>query len=188
MNASLVRADLLADPPAGLNPTPDVFTNHTDAAIIVETDKKLFPGTVGIDEILKFLMLDNEHKADDGTDTQDRPIWRRMEEVEALDNIPDGGIANPWGSSTLGNVSEIQQIKVHQLLDYFRVFASGNLAVDVTDTNFRSFVAGARNAGCMSTTQETAFNALADNKLDWGQSKGHGTLNEGDILAARNAP
>lgn len=132
---------------------------------------------------LKFLLLDNTYKIDDGSDTQDRAIWQRMKEVVALAETPTAAAANPWGSSSLGNITEIQQVKTHQLLDLFRLSAQGDLAIDLTDSNFQVYLAGAQSAGCMSTTQEAALLAL--NKQSYASEKSYPKLTTGDIEEAR---
>ena len=117
--------------------------NRTNTALSIQT-------------ILKFLILDNVHSTD-GTDTQDRSIWQRMKEVVALAETPSAAVSNPWGSTVIGNVTEIRQIKTHQLLDFFTLSAQGDLTVDLSDSNFKVYLAGAQAAGCMSTSQETAL-------------------------------
>lgn len=133
--------------------------------------------------VLKFLLLDNTYKINDGGDTQDRSIWQRMKEVVALAATPTAAVANPWGSVTLGNITEIQQIKTHQLYDLFVLSAQGNLPIDLTDTNFQVYLAGAQAAGCMSTAQETALLNL--NKQSYAQVKGYSLIEAVDLTTAR---
>lgn len=132
---------------------------------------------------LKFLLLDNTYKTNDGTDTQDRSIWQRMKEVVALAETPTDAVANPWGSSSLGNITEIRQIKTHQLLDLFRLSAQGNLPIDLTDSNFKVYLAGAQSAGCMSEAQEAAFLVL--NEVSYGTERGYGVVNSSQLTYAR---
>ena len=146
--------------------------------------------SLDINLVLKFLLLDNTYKTDDGTDTQDRAIWQRMKEVVALADTPTAAVANPWGSSSLGNITEIQQIKTHQLLSLFTLSAQGNLSVNLSDSNFKVYLAGAQAAGCMSTTQET--NLLGLNKISYAnevadQINYFGDLTESHILTARSS-
>ena len=138
---------------------------------------------ISMQTILKFLILDNTYKANDGDDTQDRSLWQRIKEVVALAGTPTAGVANPWGSTTLGNVSEIQQIKTHQLYDFFSLSAQGNLPVDLSDSNFKVYLAGAQSAGCMSTTQETALLALEQKSR--AQELGFPTITESHVAHAR---
>lgn len=133
---------------------------------------------------LKFLLLDNTYKVNDGTDTQDRSIWQRMKEVVALAGTPTAAVANPWGSSSLGNITEIQQIKTHQLLEFFTLSAQGNLAIDLSNSNFKVYLAGAQSAGCMSTTQETALLNL--NQISYAEENGFPVLNGTHITYARS--
>ena len=140
--------------------------------------------SLGIEVILKFLLLDNTYKVDDGTDTQDRSLWQRMKEVAALAETPTAAVANPWGSSSLGNITEIQQIKTHQLLDFFSLSAQGSLPVNLSDSNFKVYLAGAQAAGCMSTTQETALLALSE--ISYATENGFPKLNDTHITYARS--
>ena len=143
------------------------------------------PDTVTIEECINFLLMENVHQTD-GTDTQDRAIWTRLKDVEALAVTPTGAVSNPWGSVEIGNITEIRQIKTAQLLDYFTIIASGDLPVDLSDTNFKSYVAGARQAGCMSTAQETALLALGNARQSRASELGFGPeVNIGDIQNAR---
>lgn len=139
--------------------------------------------SLAIQLILKFLLLDNTYKTDDGTDTQDRAIWQRMKEVVALAVTPIAAVSNPWGSSSLGNITEIQQIKTHQLLELFTLSAQGDLPIDLTDSNFQVYLAGAQSAGCMSTAQETSLLAL--NKLSYATEKGYPVIDAVDLTIAR---
>lgn len=140
--------------------------------------------SLDIAQALKFLLLDNTYKINDGTDTQDRSIWQRLKEVASLATVPSAAVANPWGSSSLGNITEIQQIKTHQLLDLFTLSAQGDLSVDLTDSNFQVYLAGAESAGCMSTTQETDLLAL--DKISRGRELGFGRVRVGYVEFARN--
>lgn len=139
--------------------------------------------SLAIEDVLKFLILDNTYKVDDGSDTQDRSIWQRMKEVVALAETPNAAVANPWGSSSLGNITEIQQIKTHQLLDFFRTSAQGGLPVNLSDSNFKVYLAGAQAAGCMSTTQETALLELS--QISYAAENGFPMLNDTHITYAR---
>ena len=85
-----------------------------------------------------------------------------MKEVVALSVTPSDAVANPWGSTSIGNITEIRQIKTHQLLEYFTLSAQGGLDVDLTDSNFQVYLAGAQTAGCMSEAQETALLAIGN--------------------------
>jgi hypothetical protein len=139
---------------------------------------------VSIEDIIKFLLLDNTHSTD-GDDTQDRSIWQRMKEVVALSDTPTAAVANPWNSTAIGNITEIQQIKTHQLLEFFTLSAQGDLPVDINDSNFRVYLTGAESAGCMSAAQKTAFLALINNKQTRGQELGIGKVKEGHVQEAR---
>jgi hypothetical protein len=125
--------------------------------------------TITIDIAIKFLLMENTHKTD-GDDTQDRSIWQRMNEVVSLAIVPSGASANPWGSTVIDTITEIQQIKVHQLLEFFTLSAQGNLPLDLANSEFQVYLTGAESAGCMSAAQKTAFLALADNlQTRWGE-------------------
>jgi len=141
--------------------------------------------SLNISEVLKFLVLDNTHITD-GTDTQARSIWQRMKEVVSLATVPSVALSNPWGSSAIGNITEIQQIKTHQLLDLFTLSAQGNLSVNLTDSKFKNYLAGAQAAGCMSTIQETALLDL--NKISRAIELELGFIKTGDVGFARSLP
>ncbi len=141
-------------------------------------------GDVTIADILKFLMLDNIYNLDTGDDTQDRSIWQRMKEVAAITIPASGSVANPWGA-TAATITEIRLIKTQQLVDFFTLSAQGALPFDISDSNFQSYLAGAQAAGCMSTDQETALLALADDLQSRGQELGLGTVYEGNVQEAR---
>lgn len=160
------------------------YSGMTDAQVAADVNTVYRPADVSIATILKFLILDNVHSTD-GSDTQDRSIWQRMKEVVALAETPTTGVADPWGSTTIGNISEIQQIKCHQLVDWIELSAQGNLPVDVSDTNWQSYVSGAQAAGCMSSSQETALNGLGDNLQSRGQELGIGRVGAGTVAEAR---
>ena len=139
---------------------PDTGAYNADSQLAAdELNAVNRPNTVSIEEILKFLVLDNVHQTDGG-DTQDRSIWQRMKEVVLLNDTPFEAVSNPWGSTDIGNITEIRQIKTHQLLSFFTLSAQGGLDVDLTNSNFKVYLAGAQTAGCMSTSQETALLAL----------------------------
>ncbi len=135
--------------------------------------------------IIKFLVLDNTYKEDDGDDTQDRAIWRRMKEVVALSDTPTAATANPWGSTAIGTITEIQQLKVHQLMEFFTLMAQGDLNVDVSDSKFQVYLSGAVSAGCMSTAQKNALIALANNQQSRASELGIGIVQEGNVQEAR---
>lgn len=138
--------------------------------------------TLQVQVALKFLLLDNVHKTDNN-DTQDRSIWQRMKEVVALAVTPAAAVANPWGSTAIGNITEIQQIKTHQLLEFFTLSAQGDLPIDLTNSNFKVYLAGAQSSGCMSTAQETALLDL--NKRSYAQVRGYGEIEPIDLTTAR---
>ena len=166
---------------------PDTGAYSTDDATAAgELNALNRPGNVTIADMIKFLLMDNTHKTD-GDDTQDRAILTRMRDVVAMAVTPTGAAANPWGSTDLGTVTEIQQIKTHQLVDYFDLYAQGdlNLQVDLADTNFQSYVAGAVSAGCMSSTQQTALLALGDNLQSRAREIGLGVVYPGHVQNAR---
>lgn len=152
-------------------------------------DLNLFnrPAQVTIEVVLKFLNLDNVHSTD-GSDTQDRSLWLRLKDVAALyDPNQASAVANPWGATTTGvpNITEIRVIKSLELLEHFTLAAQGGLALDLTDSNFAVYLAGAQTAGVMSTTQETALLALADNLETRGREIGFGTVKAGHVAEAR---
>lgn len=179
---SIDYAQLKIDDAAGhpitlaFNADPAIAAGEWNLANIVNT-------ALDIAVVLKFLLLDNTYKVGDGTDTQDRSIWQRMKEVVALADTPSAAVANPWGSTALGNITEIQQIKTHQLYDLFVLSANGNLPVDLSDSNFQVYLAGAEGAGCMSTAQETALLAL--NKQSNAQVLGYPIIDAVDLTTAR---
>lgn len=168
---------------AGGHPITGAFDADTVTAAAEWNLPNIVNTALAVSEILKFLLLDNTHKIDDGTDTQDRSIWQRMKEVVALADTPSDAISNPWGSSSLGTITEIRQIKTHQLFDFFALSAQGNLSIDLTDSNFQVYLAGAQSAGCMSTAQETALLAL--NKQSHAQVKGYPVIDPVDLTTAR---
>lgn len=176
-----LKAELTTDP---LTRGYSVMSDE-EAAIDLNTEYRAVD-SIAIEVILKFLLLDNTYKIDDGTDTQDRSLWQRMKEVVALAATPSAAVANPWGSSSLGNITEIQQIKTHQLLDYFTLSAQGNLDVNLTDSNFQAYLAGAQAAGCMSEAQETALLALGNALQSRAVELGFGEVTTGDVNEARS--
>ena len=143
------------------------------------------PANVDIADLIKFLLMDNTYKADDGDDTQDRAILTRMRDVVAMATTPTDAAANPWGSTSIGTITEIQQIKTHQLVDYFTLYAQGNLPVDLSDSNFQVYLAGAEASGCMSATQETALLALGNNLQSRAEEIGLGFVYPGHVQNAR---
>ncbi len=116
---------------------------------------------VSIAKMLKFLMLDNTYKIDTGDDAQDRSLWQRLDEVAAIAIPATGSVANPWGA-TAATITKIRLIKTNQLVDYFTLMAQGNLEIDLTDSNFQSYLSGAQAAGCMSTAQKAALLAISN--------------------------
>ena len=142
------------------------------------------PGDVTIADMIKFLLMDNTHSTD-GDDTQDRAILTRMRDVVAMAVTPTAAAANPWGSTAIGTITEIQQIKTHQLVNYFDLYAQGNLPVDLTDTNFQVYLAGAEASGCMSAAQETALLVLGNNLKSRATELGLGIVRTGDVQRAR---
>lgn len=179
---SIDYAQLKIDDAAG---HPDTGAFNIDPAIAAGEWNALnrTNNALSIQAILKFLVLDNTYKLNDGTDTQDRSIWQRMKEVVALAATPIAAAANPWGSSSLGNITEIQQLKTHQLFDLFTLSAQGGLVVDLTDSNFQAYLAGAQSAGCMSEAQETALLEL--NQQSYAEEKGYPVLTVSHITTAR---
>lgn len=175
-------AQLKIDDAAG---HPDTGAFNVDSALAAAewNVKNRTNNALSIQLVLKFLVLDNTHKAADGSDTQDRSIWQRMKEVVALADTPNAAVANPWGSTSLGNLTEIQQIKTHQLYEIFVLSAQGNLSVDLTDSNFQVYLAGAQSAGCMSEAQETALLALS--QQSYAEEKGYPVLTSSHIGNAR---
>ena len=161
------------------------YSGMTDVQVANDMNTLYRPlDNVSIETIIKFLLMDNTHKTD-GTDTQDRSIWQRMKEVVALSSAPDGAVANPWGSTAVGTITEIQQIKTHQLLDFFTLSAQGDLSVDLADSNFQVYVAGAEASGCMSASQETALLGLGDNLQSRAQELEISKVTVGNVMEAR---
>ena len=156
-----------------------------DATAAGELNAVNRPNDVTIADMIKFLLLDNTYKEDDGTDTQDRAILTRMRDVVAMSTTPTEATANPWGSTAIGTITEIQQIKTHQLVDYFTLYAQGDLPVDLSDSNFQVYVAGATGAGCMSSTQQTALLALGDDLQSRAHEIGLGFVRVGYVAQAR---
>ena len=103
----------------------------------------------------------------------------------SLATVPVAAVANPWNSTAIGNITEIRQIKTHQLVSYFTLSAQGNLKIDLTDVKFQVYLAGAQSAGCMSVAQETAFLALANNLQSRWNELGLGNVKEGHVERAR---
>lgn len=156
-----------------------------DATATDELNAVNRPGPVPIEEVLRFLVLDNTHSTD-GDDTQDRAIWTRLKDVEALYEANQSSAkANPWGSTAIGSITEIRIIKSAQLLAFFTLSAQGGLAVDVTDSNFQVYLAGAEQAGCLSAAQETALLALDDDRQSRAVEIGLGNVLTRHVTAAR---
>jgi|SaaInl4_150m_RNA_FD_contig_31_1614622_length_1707_multi_5_in_0_out_0_3 hypothetical protein len=147
------------------------YSGMTDQALLDDGYTFYRPSpNITIQTAMDFLLMENTYKVGDGDDTQDRSIWQRMKEVVGMSTSPSQAIANPWGSISLGNITEIQQVKVHQLHGFFTLSAQGNLPITLTDSNFKVYLAGAESAGCMSAAQKAAFLALADNlQTRWGE-------------------
>lgn len=140
---------------------------------------------VTIEEIMKFMILDNTHLTD-GDDTQARPLWVRMLEVVELPvATPIVAIANPWGSTEIGNITEIQYVKTRALKEYFSLFAQGGLNVDLSDSNFKVYLTGAKAAGVMSDAQQTALENLGNNRQSRAQEIGHPFVKPGNVTEAR---
>lgn len=179
---SIDYAQLKIDDAAG---HPDTGAFNVDAATAAGEWNALNRTNEALDiaVVLKFLILDNTYKLNDGTDTQDRSIWQRMKEVVALADTPSAAVANPWGAAALGSITEIQQLKTHELFDLFTLSAQGGLPIDLTDSNFQIYLAGAQSAGCMSEAQETALLAL--NKLSYAQELGYPAIDPVDLITAR---
>lgn len=175
-------AQLKIDDAAG-HPVTGAFNADTTLAAAEWNAINRVNTGIPVQEALKFLVLDNTYKIGDGTDTQDRSIWQRMKEVVALAGTPTAAVANPWGSSSLGNITEIRQIKTHQLFDLFTLSAQGDLSIDLTDSNFQVYLAGAQSAGCMSAAQETAL--LAIGERSYASEKGYSTIEPVDLQTAR---
>ena len=104
-----------------------------------------------------------------------------------MNTVPDGATANPWGSTAVGIITEIQQLKCHELLDFFTLTVQGGNVgqVDLEDSNFQVFLAGAQGAGVMSTTQETALLALANNSQTRAQELKLGRVFPLNVTEAR---
>ncbi len=177
---SIIKTEITDDPLAR------GYSGMADAEVAADGYLTYRPiDTITIENVVKFLLLDNTYSTD-GDDTQDRSIWQRMKEVVSLAIVPiSPAPPNPWGSSSIGNITEIQQIKTHQLLDYFTLSAQGDLAVDLEDSNFQVYLAGAQSSGCMSTAQETALLDLANNLQSRWAEMGISNVKEGHVAQAR---
>ncbi len=161
------------------------YAGMTDIQVADDMNLSNRRGLVGIADMLKFLLLDNVYSTD-GDDTEARSIWQRMKEVVSMAAVPvSPGSANPWGSTSIGNITEIQQIRTHQLLSFFTLSAQGSLVVDIEDSNFQGYLTGAQAAGCMSVSQKNDFLALADNLQSRGEELSLGKIREGHIQKAR---
>lgn len=160
------------------------YSGMTDLQVADDMNLLNRPDTASIEAVIKFMLMDNTYKTD-GDDTQDRSIWQRMKEVVAMANTPSVSTANPWGSTSIGSITEIRQVKTHQLVEFFTLSAQGNLSVDLTDSNFQVYLAGAEAAGCLSAAQETSLLALSDNLKSRGQELGIGTIRENNVTEAR---
>lgn len=167
---------------------PDTGAYNADDALAAGQLNAVNRPSVAIDmqEILSFMILENTYKADDGTDTQDRTLWQRLKEVVSLAAVPSAAVANPWGSTAIGTITEIQQLKSHTLYDFFSLSAQGNIPIDLTDSNFQVYLAGAQAAGVMSEAQETALLALSANQQSRGQELGFGTVTKSAVEHARS--
>ncbi len=169
-----------------VDPLGRVYSGMTDAEIVISLNVVDRPApSISIEEAIKFLLMDNTYKTDDGDDTQARSIWQRMKELVSMAVLPSVAVANPWGSSSLGNITEIQQVKTHQLLEFFTLSAQGALSVDLSDSNLQGYLQGARLAGCMSAPQEVAFLALMENRQSRASELGLGQVREGHVQKAR---
>ena len=116
------------------------YAGMTDVQVSDDINTVYRPAPMIIEELLKFLLLDNTHQTD-GTDTQDRAIWTRMKDVDALAVTPTAAVSNPCGSTAIGNITEIQQVKTKQLLELFTLSAQGGLNVNTDDSNFKVYLA-----------------------------------------------
>jgi len=172
---------------AGVHPTTLLPYDADNEIAANQLNAPNRPAETSVGSLIDFLLMKETHSTD-GQDTQARPLWQRMEEVEALDNIPNEGVPNPWGSSAIGNINEIGQIKVHTLLDFIRLTAGGNLPINFQDSNFQSYVTGAMNAGCMSEDQKDALLALGNNKQSRVQEEAWGNVGAGTVKRARALP
>ena len=168
-----------------VDPLLRVYSGMTNLQVADDMNLINRPDDVDIADVLKFLMLDNTYKEDDGNDTQDRSIWQRMKEVAAIAIPGTGAVANPWGAVALGTITEIRLIKTQQLVDYFTLTAQGSLTFDISNSNFQVYLAGSQTAGCMSSAQKDALLALADNRQSRGQELGIGIVREGHVQEAR---
>lgn len=177
------RIDKIAAVLLAGHPTTGAYS-AVDVTALAEINALNRPADVAIETLLRFLSVENTHQTD-GTDTQDRSLWQRMKEVVSLAIVPFEAVANPWGSTEVGTITEIQQLKTHQLFDYLTLSAQGPLPIDMTNTEFQVFLSGAQAAGVMSEAQETAFIALADNLQSHAQEEGLGIVRLGEIIEAR---
>jgi len=165
---------------------PDTGAYNADDALAAgELNALNRPADVTIADLLKFLLMDNTYKTDDGDDTQDRAILTRMRDVVAMATTPTEAAANPWGSTSIGNITEIQQVKTHQLVNFIDLSAQGDLPVDLADSNFQVYLAGAEASGCMSASQEAALLALGNNLQSRSQDLELGNVRTGDVTRAR---
>ena len=165
------------------------YAGMTDAQAATDLNLVNRPNVVDINEIFKFMAIDEVYSTD-GSDTQDRSLWQRLKEVVSLAVVPNAGTANPWGSTTVGNITEIRQLKCHQLFDFLTLAVQGGLgtSVDLKDSNFQIFLNGAENASVMSTAQKNALLALADNLQTRASELSLGVVGAGTVGAARALP
>lgn len=183
-------ADLVALKAELLAGHPDTGAyNVDDALAAAEINEVNRPNTVDINEIFKFMAIDEVYSTD-GSDTQDRSLWQRLKEVVSLAVVPTAATANPWGSTAAGNITEIRQLKCHQLFDFLSLAVQGGLgtSVDLKDSNFQIFLNGAENASVMSLAQKNALLALADNQQSRADELSLGRVNKNAVTQARALP
>jgi len=160
------------------------YAGMDDAAAAADLNTVYRDGDTDIATLFNYMLMQETHSTD-GDDTQDRSIWIRLKEVTGLVFATTGAQANPWGSTAIGTITEIQWIKCRQLYEYFVLALQGSLPLSLTDSNFAVYLAGAESAGCMSTAQETAIKALSENKRSRGVELGIGHIKAGHVQEAR---
>lgn len=166
-----------------VDPLSRGYAAMSDADVAADLNVLYRDGPTDPASMFSFLLLENTHKTD-GSDTQDRSLWLRIKEVNDIGPW-SAAQANPWGSTTIGNITEIQGVKCTQLWEFLNLVITGNVLIVLTDTNFKVYLAGAQAAGCMSTAQETELIALSENQISRGVELGFGFVGHSDVEDAR---
>jgi len=177
------RIDTISIALAAGHPTTGPY-NIDDALAASEGNAKNLEGDTDVSTLFNYMLMQKTHSTD-GNDGQARSLWIRIKEVAAMEFTETGSQPNPWGSTAIGVITEIQWVKCKTLLEYFTLASQGNLPLSLKDSNFAVFLGGAVSAGCMTEAHKDEIIALSDNKTSHSAIIGVGRWTEGDIQMAR---